>query len=317
MVAKIVKGKGFKGVVSYVLDRAKQTQLLAAEGVRHKSRESIIHSFSLQAGMNPKVTKPVGHVSLDFSVQDADKLLNTQMIRIAVDYMKQMGIVDTQCIIGRHYDKEHPHIHIVFNRVDNNGKTISDSNDRLRSEKICKQLTEKYGLYFAKGKENVKEYRLKEPDKTKYEICHVLQLATAKCRSWQELDKELKKDGIITAFRYNGSTDKVQGVKFTKNGYSFNGSKIDRECSYSKINSKLHENDRQQQMVNIFQSGQHLQLGNEKGMDIVSTAESVGSALGGLFDLLSDQNTPVYDADQSEYLRQQCLKRKKKRGRRL
>ena len=45
MIAKIVKGRSFKGVVNYILDKAKQTELLAAEGVRCKSRESIIRSF--------------------------------------------------------------------------------------------------------------------------------------------------------------------------------------------------------------------------------------------------------------------------------
>ena len=36
--------------------------------------------------------------------------------------------------------KRHPHCHIVFNRVDNNGKTISYKNDRYRNEKVCKAL---------------------------------------------------------------------------------------------------------------------------------------------------------------------------------
>ncbi|KAA6312155.1 hypothetical protein EZS27_036864, partial [termite gut metagenome] len=143
MIAKIVKGKGFKGVVNYVLDKAKQTELLAAEGVRLKSRESIIRSFTTQSGMNPKVSKPVCHISLDFSAQDKEKLSNAKMVQIAKEYMVKMGMTDTQYIIGRHYDKEHPHIHIIINRIDNNGKTITDKNDRYRSEKICKELTEK------------------------------------------------------------------------------------------------------------------------------------------------------------------------------
>ena len=95
--------------------------------------------------------------------------------------MEKMGIRDTQYIIGRHYDKEHPHVHIAFNRVDNNGRTISDRNDRYRSERICKELTRKYGLYFANGKEQVKTHRLKEPDKTRYEIYQVLKREVARC----------------------------------------------------------------------------------------------------------------------------------------
>jgi ABC-type metal ion transport system substrate-binding protein len=117
--------------------------------LRLKSRESIIRSFIAQSGLNPKVSRPVGHISLDFSTQDRDKLPNAKMVQIAQEYMSKMGIMDTQYIIGRHHDKEHPHIPIVFNRVDNNGKTIADKNNRYRSEKICKELTGKYGLYFA------------------------------------------------------------------------------------------------------------------------------------------------------------------------
>ena len=41
---------------------------------------------------------------------------------MAREYMEKMGIKDTQYIIGRHFDKEHPHVHIAFNRIDNNGR---------------------------------------------------------------------------------------------------------------------------------------------------------------------------------------------------
>jgi hypothetical protein len=302
MIAKIVKGKGFKGVINYVLDKAKQTELLAAEGVRLKSRESIIRSFTSQAGMNPKVSKPVCHISLDFSAQDKEKLSNAEMVQIAKEYMTKMGLTDTQYIIGRHYDKEHPHIHIIINRIDNNGKTITDKNDRYRSEKICKELTEKHGLYFATGKENVKVHRLKEPDKTKYEIYHAIKAAISKCKSWKELDKELQRDGIMTHFKYKGDTNEVQEVRFEKNGYSFNGSKIDRQFSFSKIDYQLQQNERVQGM-NIRQFPQS-QLVTE------SIVETAGSVLGNLFDI--QPANMDYDADQAEYLQQQKKKKKRK-----
>ena len=183
MMAKIVKGTTFGGVVKYILDPAKQTNLLDSDGVRLKSLDSIVQSFEAQRELNPRVSKPVGHISLDFSAQDRAKLTDEVMTQIAHDYMNRMGIVSTQYIIGRHHDKEHPHLHIAFNRVDNNGRTISDQNDRFRSEKICKELTAKYKLYFASGKEQVKQHRLKEPDKTKYEIYNALKTTVPQCRS--------------------------------------------------------------------------------------------------------------------------------------
>jgi len=44
------------------------------------------------------------------------------------------------------FDKEHSHVHIAYNRIDNDGNTISDRNERLRSTRISKELTLKYGL---------------------------------------------------------------------------------------------------------------------------------------------------------------------------
>ena len=192
MIAKITTGGDFTGVMNYILDTKKAPELLAGEGVRMKNKNTIAKSFVAQTELNARVTKPVGHISLDFSVQDKEKLSNGFMTSVANDYMNKMEIVNTQFVIVRHYDKEHPHIHIVFNRVNNLGKTISNKNDRYRSEKICKELTRKYDLYFAKGKENVKVHRLREPDKTKYEIYNCLKEIIPKCKNWTELEAGLK-----------------------------------------------------------------------------------------------------------------------------
>ena len=253
MIAKIMKGSGFKGVINYILDPKKGTELIDSLGVRTDGINHIVQSFIDQTELNPRVSKVVGHISLSFSVQDSPKLNNEWMAQIAREYMEKMGIKDTQYIIGRHFDKEHPHIHIAFNRIDNNGKTISDRNDRFRSEKICKELTAKYGLYFAGGKENVKEHRLKEPDKTKYEIYQTLKAEIARCRDWKALLAHLKKQDIDVRFKYKGNSQEVQGIIFEKNGYHFNGSKVDRSFSYSKIDFALQQNNREyeQQMQGV------------------------------------------------------------------
>ena len=186
MIAKLSKGGSFSGAVQYIFGPGKGADCLAGMGVLFKDTPSIIRGFERQAAQNPRVSKPVGHVVLSFSPRDAARLDNRLLLSIAVEYLDRMGIKDTQLIIVRHRDREHPHLHILFNRVGNDGRTISDRNDRYRSERLCKQLTARYGLYFASGKEQVKEFRLR------------------------------------------GGTSAVQGVVFAKNGYPFNGSKIDR-----------------------------------------------------------------------------------------
>ena len=248
MIAKIVKGSSFKGVVNYILDKEKDAKILICAGLFVENKNTIAMSFDAQSKMNPKVTKPVGHISLAFHKEDEHRLTDRAMAGIALEYLKEMGITDTQVLIVRHFDKEHPHVHIAFNRIANNGRTISDRNERIRSARICKELTKKYNLYFASGKERVKQHRLKEPDKTKYGLYSILKSEVSRCGDWQQLAANLEKQGVDMRFKYKGKSDEVQGVVFIMNGYSFSGSKIDRQFSYSKIDAALERNRRTERM---------------------------------------------------------------------
>ena len=204
MIAKISKGGSFGGAVDYVLDKGKDAELLAGLGVRMKDRDSIVRSFRMQAALNPHLSKPVGAHRPRLFGTGRRTARQRRMVGIAAEYLSGMGIRNTQFIIARHRDREHPHLHILFNRVDNDGRTVSDRNDRYRSERLCKELTVRHGLYFASGKENVKEHRLREPDKTKYEIFHALRDAVPRCRDWPELTAALRHEGIATEFRMRG-----------------------------------------------------------------------------------------------------------------
>jgi hypothetical protein len=310
MVAKIVQGRGFRGAVNYVLDKDK-AQLLYAEGVRTKGKDSIIHDFVTQRKMNPNITRPVAHISLDFSIQDKAKMTDEFMVGFEQEYMKKMGYDNTQYIIARHYDTDHPHVHLVINRIDNEGRRISDQKEKWRSTKVCMELTKKYGLYIASGKENVKVYRLREPDKTRYEIYETLQTSVPKCKNWNELIAALKKSEITVEFKHNGDTDKIQGVRFNKNDYGFNGSKVDRIYSYSKIDWQLQQNDRQQQTERHQQPQAIRQDHPSDG--ISSVVESVAYGLDGLFDI---QPSSGYNENEIEALREQAMRRKKKKRQR-
>ena len=301
MIGKIKKGSGFKGCVNYVLSK-EQAALLHAEGVLAESNRDIIRSFILQAGMNPDLKKPVGHIALSYSPVDAPKLTDGKMIQLAQEYMREMKITDTQYIIVRHQDREHPHVHIVFNRIDNNGKTISDSNDMYRNEQVCKKLKEKHELYFAKGKEQVKQHRLKEPDKTKYEIYTAVKNEIGKLRNWQQLKEQLTEKGIGIQFKYKGQTDEIQGVSFSKGEYTFKGSEIDRSFSYSKLDKYFGD-------AGLTTAGSNKQTITAQTQEpaINKTDNSLLAGLGGLFSVSS---SPVDETLENPDLRK---KKKKKR----
>ena len=235
-------------MVNYILDKEKDAKILVCDGLFAENRDTIAMSFEAQSRTNPKVTKPIGHISLAFSKEDEHRLTDRAMAGIALEYLKEMGITDTQILIVRHFDKEHPHVHIAFNRISNDGRTISDRNERIRSTRICKELTRKYNLHFASDKERVKQHRLKEPDKTRYGLYSILKSEVSRCGNWNMLTANLKKQGVEMRFKYKGKSDEVQGVVFTMNGYSFSGSKIDRRFSYSKIDASLERNRHTERM---------------------------------------------------------------------
>ncbi|MBN2595886.1 MAG: relaxase/mobilization nuclease domain-containing protein [Marinifilaceae bacterium] len=297
MIAKIVQGRGFRGAVNYVLDK-KDARLLYVEGVRLKDKASIIQSFITQSKMRPKISKPVAHISLDFSAQDKSRLTDQFMIDVAHKYLGKMGYENTQYIIVRHFDTEHPHLHLIINRIDNNGNRISDKKEKLRNTKVCLELTKSYGLYIASGKENVKEHRLREPDKTKYEIYQTLQSVIPKCVNWQELKAALQKSGITTELRKNGNTDKIQGVRFGKNGYELNGSKVDRTFSYSKITYRLQQNE----LSTKIQS--------EPGLKNKLSITRGHASIRGLLNSLNSSTSN--NQDYAEHLKQKARKKKKK-----
>lgn len=67
MMAKIVQGSNFKGVVNYILDKNKDAKIIAFDGLLVEDKATIAMSFEAQAQMNPRVTKAVGYIALSFS----------------------------------------------------------------------------------------------------------------------------------------------------------------------------------------------------------------------------------------------------------
>ena len=245
MVGKVISASSFSGTVGYVMKE--EARILEAEGIMPPEVKDMVQDFKDQTLLNPRLKNTVGHISLSFSPKDAPRMTDALMTQIAKEYMQKMGITDTQYLLVRHLDQPHPHCHLVYNRVGNNGQTISDKNIKIRNAKVCRELTGKYGLYLAPGKDDVRRERLREPDKTKYEIYDAIKGNLPKCKNWNELEGKLREQGIGIRYKYCGNTDRKQGVMFSKNGFEFSGSKIDRAFSFTKLDNRFNHIQQQSQ----------------------------------------------------------------------
>jgi len=275
MIGKIPKpGKSFGGCVKYNVLK-KDAAILYADGVRKGKIEQTIRDFNMQRKMNPELGQAVGHIALSWSANDLDKLNDELMVEIAGAYLQKMKIADTQVLMVRHHDRNHPHLHLVYNRVDNQGKTISDRFQRQDNIKVCRELTLKYGFYMAPDKEKVNRQQLKGEDKVKYELFDAVKLASSQARSMDELIKVLKHKGIDMQYKYKSGTKEIQGISFSKDGYKFKGSEIDRSLSYGKLSGAIAESMKGQHEQ---QKQQRLQQPQPKG-ELRSLADQIREAM--------------------------------------
>ena len=243
MIGKIVTGKSFKGAVEYAMNKP-GARLLACDGVDATDARSVTRSFNFQRKARPEKEYVVGHVSLSFHKDDTPKLTDETMIRLAEEYMRRMGIADTQYIVVRHTDTEHSHLHIVYNRVKYDAKLVRSHNERIRNVAVCKAVKQQYGLTFSEGKKNVKTERLHGPDKVKYVIYEAVRAILPECLSLPELAERLRDKEIAMTFVHRGgdSEKEVQGLTFTMNGITFKASQVDRKFSYRNLCKSIEAN---------------------------------------------------------------------------
>jgi hypothetical protein len=113
MMGDLKKRASFARVVNYV-NNPKKARIIDCKDVRLDDNATIARSMQGQANDKPgrKLKNPVYHISLDFAHEDTPKLTDDLMVEIAREYMRRMGITNTQYIVCRHTDREHQHLHV-------------------------------------------------------------------------------------------------------------------------------------------------------------------------------------------------------------
>ena len=239
MIGKLKKGSSFGGCIRYVTGKD-EAKIIASDGVLLGTNAEITQSFELQRQLNPRIKKPVGHIALSFKPEDKPRLTDEFMAKIALEYMQMMGITDTLFIIVRHHNTDNPHCHIVYNRINNEGKLISDRNDYRRNEQVTKTLKSKHELTYGTDKSKTNTRKLRNAERAKYEIHNAVKGALKAADSWQKFKSELEKRGVHLELVYKDKErSKVQGIRFCKDGYSFKGTQISRDYSFGKLNARF------------------------------------------------------------------------------
>lgn len=248
MIVKITTRTDFSGIVNYANNvKEKSARIIGNNGVLLIDNSTISDSFQAQLripdanGKLHHLSKPVKHVSIAFSPEDAHRFLDSEegdrfMAQLAEEWMKEMGIdpENTQYVIARHFDKQHPHCHLVFNRIANDGSVISDSNERRRNEAACRSIKQRHGLTFGNSQSRkINRDRLRKYDAEKLAIRQLVQNCISLSRDWETFTKQLEQNGIIVSFSMDEKSGKIRGISYDRNGFRISGSKLGQHGRYT------------------------------------------------------------------------------------
>jgi hypothetical protein len=142
VIAKAIKGRGFRGVLAY--DLGKEQARVIDTNMTGRTPRELAQEFGAVRKLRPGLGKAVLHVSL--SAAPGELLSDAQWTQIAGRYLAGMGLDDNQYLLTRHADTRHEHVHLLVNRVRCDGGVTSDSHDYRRQESIMRAVERDFGL---------------------------------------------------------------------------------------------------------------------------------------------------------------------------
>lgn len=146
MIAKLSKGRGFRGVAEYLLRRERGAIIggnMAGQTPRELARE-----FGELRKLRPTLGRAVAHYSLSLPADDR-RPDDAEWAAIAQRFIEEMGFLDCPFVVVRHDDTDHHHIHILASRISlkgSKGEVVSDRNDFHRAEVVLRCIEAEHGF---------------------------------------------------------------------------------------------------------------------------------------------------------------------------
>ncbi|GGB14829.1 relaxase/mobilization nuclease domain-containing protein [Puia dinghuensis] len=258
MIAKtFLTGQTFGRTCEYLCQDQSRAEVLAAEGVRMHDYRLMAADFEWQHRLMPGKEKPVYHCALTFP--PGEQVPDEQLVQLGQRFLEKVELVNTQYAFVKHTDKEHLHMHVIANKVDNDGAPTGKGLIIERGIKAAAQLTAEYGLRQDAGKHLDQTHReaLHEPDAKRYRIYEAIHGQLPQCHTLDDLEKALLQQGITVRYRCHPDTGERQGISFRLENRSFKGSRVDEEYSLGGLQRTLALQEQQRQEEELRQGHRH------------------------------------------------------------
>jgi len=247
MTADQVKGKGFRGALNYNLEKVNKgvAKWLDTSFAQHDER-TIMNEVKMIRVLRPNLAKYFYHTSVNFPPHE--NLKDEKMVTIAKDYLEAMGFNQHQYAIFRHFDADHPHMHILVNRIGYDGTVLSDSKDYQRSEQILRKLEKQHGLTEVISSRQAKERamtknelemmkRTDEPS-VKMKLQVTIKNILSQKPTAEQFITHLEAQGINILFN-QASAGFVSGISYGYDGMQFKGAHLGNAYKWQAVKNTI------------------------------------------------------------------------------
>ena len=237
MIAKLIKGKGFKGVLAYLVEgkeaRSTPRGQLILSNMASNTPKSLAREFGQLRSLRSGLNKAVFHASISLSPEDR-QLSDSEFSAIAQRFLDGMDYHDSPFVVVRHHDTDHQHIHIVASRITLKGEVVSDAHDFRRAETVMRKLEEEYGLHPpAERMVNQKQ----QGGSMNQELRTLLEQALSNSENIEQFIAECQKRGIDPLPHIQGR--RMAGLAFRFKQKKVKGSDLGKKCGWQHLSVAL------------------------------------------------------------------------------
>ncbi len=247
MIASQKIGRSFMGALGYNIrkldhpDPGKKAELLDTNFLNLDIKQ-IRGEVELIKALRPGLNKYVYHTSLNF--HENDQFDNASLLKIAHEYLNAMGFGNNQYFIFRHYDANHPHLHLLVNRITFDGKVVSDANNYKRSERTLRDIERRYNLLQVSSTENS---RVRAPTKDELELVMRTGKPSNKMLLQVKMNEVINGSRTISELIFNGeragicflfnqqSTGRISGITYFFNGFKIKGQHLGNQFKWAEL----------------------------------------------------------------------------------
>ena len=239
MISKAKACPGGTALFLYVMKENKGYELFRNK-LSGETPKEIYNEMAIIQRQNLKCDNNTFSIVLSPAIKDGSKMTDSQLRNLTTDVLKEMNLDPNtrQFLAYVHTEKNHKHIHVLMNRVRNDGTLIKDTKIGKSAQRAAHFAATKHGLISAKDKKESKEIENKLANKKireeiKKACCYVLK---RRPRNLTEFQREMAKFNIEVNPTINKQGN-IQGFRFKhlKTNTDLKASEVDRKLKLHKL----------------------------------------------------------------------------------